>query len=191
MIRLPPSGSMCCRLSRRLGLRKRPPHVRRRYHESPSSASWTRLAKLEVLGVPRMSKGQAAAFAGASPKSSAFPKQCKPPADARSAGLSATRRILAHRCRPRRRRVPRRSADRRRPAGGLVKAAVRSAGPYPGIDYCRISRPIGESELAERAGASPPSSAFQNNLSALRSLGCSIIQRRGSSVATEILFPIV
>ena len=49
--------------------------------------------------------------------------------------------------------------------------------------------PLTKAELAELAGASATSSAYQNNLGALRSLGVVDYSPPGHVVATALLFP--
>jgi hypothetical protein len=147
------------------------------------------MAKLESLGVGHMKKGQVGAFAGASPKSSAFQNNVS---RLRTLGL----------------------LDYPRPgevsltAAGTAAAAYPDApptlndlhrawlnllsGPQARIVECIIGsypESMSKAELAEKAGASALSSAFQNNVSALRSLGLLDYPGKGYVIATDILFP--
>lgn len=146
------------------------------------------LAKLEVISVDRPSKLQVALFAGASPKSSAFQNNVS---GLRSAGLVDY------------------------PMKGLVSLTTEGRGiaawdptPATSDDIHRYVRSLVsparwrileqlidvypddllKEDLAELAGASSASSAFQNNVSGLRSLGLVDYPTQGYVVATEVLF---
>lgn len=148
------------------------------------------MAKLESLGVQHMTKGQAAAFAGASPKSSAFQNNVS---RLRTVGLLDYPRsgevVLteAGRAAARYPDVPPTVVD-------LQAAWLRLlSGPQARILETVIAafpHKVEKSELAERSGASALSSAFQNNVSALRSLGLLDYPEKGWVQATHILFPV-
>lgn len=146
------------------------------------------LASLANIGVSEASKIQLALFANASPKSSAYANNL---GSLRSAGLidypqggyvaltheGAGLADAAH--------APNSTAE--------LQAYVRSlvGGPKTAILDQLIHvypSPLAKDDLAERAGASPTSSAFANNLGSLRSLGLIDYPRKGWVVALPVLF---
>jgi hypothetical protein len=147
------------------------------------------MAKLESLGVERMAKGQAAAFAGASPKSSSFLNNVS---RLRTLGLIDY---------PRSGEVCLTEAGTRAasyPAAPPTVADLHAAwlrllsGPRARILECAIAAypdSLEKAVLADRAGASVQSSSFLNNVSALRSLRVLDYPEKGFVVATEALFP--
>lgn len=146
------------------------------------------LAALEAIGVAQASKTQLALFAGASPKSSGYTNNL---------GALRTAALIAY-------PVPGTAAlteEGRAIADGSgapateeeMLAFVRS---LVGGSRARIidalvevyPEALGKEELAERAGASPRSSGYTNNLGSLRSLGLIKYPEPGMAAATPVLF---
>lgn len=146
------------------------------------------LATLEVIGVAVASKTQLALFAQASPKSSGYTNNL---GALRSAGmidypgpgaaaLTAAGRAIADHT-----RAPASHDEMLHFVRGLVgpaKARILDAlvDVYP--------EALPKDQLADRAGASPSSSGYTNNLGSLRSLGLIDYPAAGYAAATSVLF---
>jgi uncharacterized protein len=146
------------------------------------------LARLEAVGVREPQKTQVALFAGASPTSSAFSNNL---GALRTAGLihypGPGRAALTPggRAQARAVEVPVSSAELQEQVALLV------GGPKWRILKVlidRYPRAVEKSELARMAEASPTSSAFGNNLGALRSLGFLDYPQPGYAAAEPVLF---
>lgn len=147
------------------------------------------LALFETLGQGQPHKSNVAVFAGASPKSSAYQN---------NVGALHTHGLVDY------------------PASSLLALTETGhalANPPQAITtlrdlhnawFAKLTRPqaailirllevhpeaLAREDLAHRAGASPTSSAYQNNLGALRSLGLIEYRPAGHVVATELLYP--
>jgi hypothetical protein len=146
------------------------------------------LAMLEVIGVTAADKTQLALFAQASPKSSGYTNNL---GALRSAGLIdyPAARLVAL------------TADGRPLADATdapstvdeLHAFVRSlVGPAKARILEQLIAtypdPLPKAELAERAGASPSSSGYTNNLGSLRSLGLIDYPQPGYVAAQPVLF---
>lgn len=146
------------------------------------------LASFEQLGLHQVAKSNVAVFSDQSPRSSGF---------ANNLGRLRTLKLIDY------------------PAGGTVALtaagrAVASASPITSVEELhaawesKLPRPqwtivdvlrqaypdaVDREALAERAGQSPTSSGYANNLGALRSLGLIDYQPGRRVVATALLFP--
>jgi hypothetical protein len=168
--------------------RKAPSTARPNGIPRPQQAILDGLAWLEAIGIEKAQRNIAGFLAGASPRSSAFMNNLSA---LRTAGLigypSGGSVILTPEGRklaesPERpptseqlhsmvyQRLP-------RPQGAILAALIEA---YPGS--------LSRDEAASRAGASPNSSAFMNNLSALRSIGLVDYPAQGQVVALPLLF---
>lgn len=173
--------------------RTRPTPVRRTPAEGisgPQQRILDALAALEQLGLEEVAKSIVAVFSDASPKSSAF---------ANNLGFLRSQRGLID--------YPRGGFVRLTDAGRAV--ADPGTAPHTLAELheawtSKLSGPQGRilahltlaypaeltrDELADRAGASPGSSAYANNLGRMRSLGIIDYPSRGRVRATELLFP--
>jgi hypothetical protein len=146
------------------------------------------LASLEAIGVAEADKTQLALFAQASPKSSGYTNNL---GCLRSAGL------LDY---PGTRRVTLTASGRELADGGAAPTSVEQLHAYverllPPARWRIVAalidaypEPLEKAELAERAGQSPTSSGYTNNLGGLRSLGLIDYPRSGEVVAQPLLF---
>jgi hypothetical protein len=146
------------------------------------------LAALEAIGIPQASKTQLALFAGMSPKSSTYTNHL---GALRSGGLidypvpgmaalTEPGRAIADDT-----DAPSTEEELHRFVAGLVGPSrmriIDALIPvYPNA--------LPKEELAERAGASPGSSTYTNNLGSLRSLGLIDYPEPGWAAATPVLF---
>ena len=172
-------------------------HQRTAPAESPVSEGLTApqqrildaLAQFEALGLTMPHKSNVAVFADASPKSSAFQNNLgrlrtlnyiEYSGSAR-ASLTPFGRALANPVQSIRLLEDLHQAWYARLSRPQTKILERVIAAYPS--------PVGKNDLAEQAGQRATSSAYQNNLGALRSLGLIDYPRAGFVVATALLFP--
>lgn len=147
------------------------------------------LASLESLGLRDLDKSNVAVFADASPRSSAYQNNVS---RLRTLGLVDY---------PQQGRVSLTDQGRQQAQSNgtvLTLEGLHNAWfaklPAPKVRILKeviglYPNPIGKAPLADLSGMSPLSSAYQNNVSNLRSLGLIDYPQQGYVVATELLFP--
>lgn len=146
------------------------------------------LGKLEALGVDQAPKNQVAALSGASPKSSAYANSLgslrtagliEYPAQGMIALTENAREAIGVQAPPTDAEMHEQVRQLVTPAQWrIIDALIRE---YPSS--------LPKEDLAGVAGASVSSSAFANNLGALRSLGFIDYPQQGHVAATRLLFP--
>lgn len=147
------------------------------------------ISRLENMGVSKIHKKQAAAFAGVSPKSGAY---------GNNLGALRTRGLISY---PNSGYVELTDVGRSKAA---VPDRLDTTDDYQRAWFEMLSSArvkilqvlieqypdaLSKEDLAIKAGVSPISGAFGNNLGGLRSLGIIDYPQQGFAVATNILFP--
>jgi uncharacterized protein DUF87/helicase HerA-like protein len=147
------------------------------------------LASFEALGIRDAAKSNVAAFSDASPRSSAFTNNLGSLRTAGYLDYPAPGRVALT-------EAGRAASSPTTPITSVSQLHAawfsKLSGPQArilGVLIDRYPRAIDKEELAERAGASPSSSAYTNNLGSLRSLGLISYPGRGLAAATSVLFP--
>lgn len=154
---------------------------------APQQRILNALAWAEAVGIDRLDKTRLAFFADASPRSSAFQNnvsalRVRGFVDYPTAGdvaLTAGGRADAEAV-----DIPMTTADLQRMV--LAKLPRPQQAILAALIAC-YPDPLTKADLGARAGASPASSAFQNNVSALRSLGLVDYPQQGYVAATSVL----
>lgn len=167
---------------------RKPPPIEAAGITRPQQRILDGLAWLESVSITSADRTRVAWLADASPKSSAFMNNL---------GALSSRGLIAY---PRPGEVAFTEAGRA--AANPVDAplddaalhsSIRAKLPRPQwaiVEQCIAAYPdpLSRDELAKRAGASATSSAFMNNLGALRALGLIDYPQQGHVAATDILF---
>ena len=155
----------------------------------PQQAILNALADFGELSVWQPHREHVALFAGASPSSSAYTNNL---------GALRTAGLIEYPAPGLLRLTDRGGEAAQRSGRILTQQALQQAwltrltGPQRRILEVLLPvhpRPVSRPELADRAGASASSSAFTNNLGALRSLGLLDYPSPGQVAATTLLFP--
>lgn len=155
----------------------------------PQQRILDQLAALEAIGLDSAPRAIVAVLSDASPRSSSFTNNLgalRSEAlidypDCYSVALTDTGRGAARQVAPPRSVDELHDAWKRKlsgPQGAILDALIAT---YP--------QALDRIDVASRAGASPASSSFTNNLGTLRSLGLIDYPSSRSAVATELLFP--